>query len=400
MRVVVGDWNDRLHGMGCPIAFTRQELFMKPWQGVLASLGIIGIVAAGAWHAADHASAHSALSSFATETTSSTASLFSVKSVNWSADGRMLLSLSRGERGSSELSLSLHDTFQKTDYLPINVPDEPISCASLAPDGLRVLVATYGGQLLWIDLQSVEPVALVGLPDNECVTATAIADDGRTLAGGTDTGHIHLFGPTGKPSITLASAQRSSIGELSFSSDGRLLISTQNNGCVSLWNLQTGSLLKQFEGHDGPITAATILPGDSRIISAGLDDTIRIWDIPSGREEWHGEFGLGGVTTLAVSPDGTTAAWGGQNRKIVLWDLEHAKKKFEINSPASIVTQLRFSPDGASLAAAGNEGTIRLYDPRLGCERLGIDVRQFVESVNAVNGRNRPSRHSSKQNGA
>ncbi len=374
---------------------------MNFWQGVLSSLCIVGLVAAGAWHADDPEGVRSALSSMECAGTSSAPETpFSVICVNWSADGRTLLSLSRGDCGSSELSVSLHDTVQKVNWMPIEGCGQSISRAALAPDGLRMLVATYDGRLLWIDLQSVDQVAQFRLPAADYATATAIADDGRQIAAGASSGTIHLFGPPGNSTITLTSARGSSIGHLSFSNDGQRLLSSQNNGWISLWDLKTGTLLQEFEGHAGPVTSALILPGNTRIISAGLDDTIRIWNAASGDEQWHGEFGQDGVRGLAVSPDGMTAAWGGQNGKIIVWDLEHGQKKFEVKSPASIVYHLQFSPDGSSLAVAGKEGTIRLYDARQGIEQPGIDVRQFVESVKSVNERHRASELSLSPPGA
>jgi WD40 repeat protein len=133
-------------------------------------------------------------------------------------------------------------------------------------------------------------------------------------------------------------------------------------------------VLNEFAGNSQPVTAVEFLPGDQRIISAGLDSVVSIHNLDSGHEEWRGEFEYAGFTTLAVSADGRTAAWGGCNRRIVVWDLEINEKKFEFKIPAHYVSQLKFAPDGTTLAIAGQEDIIRLYDMKSGTEKEGIHV--------------------------
>jgi WD40 repeat protein len=207
-----------------------------------------------------------------------------------------------------------------------------------------------------------------------------VAGDGSLVAGGTSQGLICLCEPGGSgPRIlgvdretslagqplalemaallqnALATCRKSSIANLRFSRDGKWLVSAQNNGRVSLWNVATGERLPEFIGHQGPVTAAILLADSKRILSAGLDNTIRTWDIADGREIQRQEFEPGDVKALAVSIDGTVAAWGGYSHKIVIWDLECGQRKFVVTHPAANISGLEFSPDGTLLAAAGTE---------------------------------------------
>jgi len=348
---------------------------MNSWQGMLSGcLGIIALVGAGVWHAGDPQVQHSPVSSVE-DAGSATTPLpqLTVSRVCWSADGREILSLSRG--GVDMFGrLALHDTSQTNNRLALDFIGEKIECASLARDGLHVLFGTGSGELVWMDVQSAEPIPLLQMPALTTFTATAIADDGQRLAGATNTGTIYVGDPAGKDFMILTSDRKSSVADLRFSPDGERLLSAHHDGRIIVWNLATGNATREFTGHALPAMAAAFLSDGNQIISAGLDDTLRIWDQASGREVCRRELDLAGIKTMTLSPDGATAACGGFARKIVVWDLARGEKKFEISAPASIVFHLSFSPDGTSLAAAGVEGMIRLYDAQTGTEQQGIEI--------------------------
>jgi len=297
-----------------------------------------------------------------------------VKHVDWSADGEELLSFSRGEPDCLG-NLALHAlAFETTDRITIDSL-EGIANVAFAPDAQHILVGTYSAELLWIALESSETTRLVNLQQSRTVfTSSAIAKQGGLVAAGTSHGSIYVCDPEDPCPYILTADRESSIGELQFSSDGKQLLSAQNDGRVGLWELADRKLLQEFTGHGGVATAAVLLPDDQRILTAGLDDTIRLWDIATAQELWRGEVGFGSVSTAAISADGTTAAFGGYSRKIVVWDLEHGKMKSEIDTTASAVFHLKFSPDGMLLAAACSDRNIRLYDMRTGTEKKGFQA--------------------------
>jgi WD40 repeat protein len=361
-------------------------------QNALAGAVVIAaLVAAGTWFANDPEMRHFGLSQTGLPQDRPPAAReappadVSVNFVDWSANGRTLLSLSRGKIGALS-RLTLHLLEEETTTIPIDTMQQVVTTAALAPDGRHVLVGSVAGRLWWIETESSDaPTRLIDMAGSETFTATAIADDGRLVAAGTDQGSIGICDLARQTYCNLPTSRNASVKALRFSRDGKSLVSAHSDGQISVWDLETRTLSQGFAGHAQPAVAAAFLSTafyaeGTQIISAGLDDTVRIWDIATGRQLWLKEFDLSAVTTLAVSADETLAAWGGYNRRIVVWDLQAAEQKFEIVTPAYVVFHLKFSPDGSLLAAAGTEGLVRLYDMRTAAELNEIDVAGVVRA--------------------
>lgn len=307
-----------------------------------------------------------------------------VSNIDWSADGKSLLCQWRG--GTTAMSsLTVHDVATSCGYTPswIGAIASGISHSSFSPAGSSVVVATYTGELWWIDLETSAATELVRLSPQALFTATAIGHDGQLMAAGTESGLVHLCDPTRGDSKVLKSERSSPIARVRFSNDSQRLLGTRADGSISVWESSSGKLIDEFEGPDSVPMVAAFLPDGERILTSGGDGTVQILDIGKGTRIWQGGRGTSGpfgIATLDVASTGTLAAWGDAlNHRIVVWDLESQQKKFEINNP-SVIINLKFSPDGLTLAVAGRESIVRIYDLRNGVELRQIDIERTVDS--------------------
>jgi WD40 repeat protein len=354
---------------------------MKTWRAsIFGILGIAALVAAAAWLPNYPACTRWLPANLEPGASGGPERPFAVRRVEWSGDGRTLLTLSRGEFDAVGY-LTLYDTTQNNRRMPFDVMGDSVCCAAWFPDGLHLAVGTPSRRLLWIDLKTRDQIVLAELPPPQNFTVVAAAADGRHVAAATSAGQIYLCDAVEQTSMTLTSPLQSSISDVCFSRDAARLVCAQRCGTVSVWEAVTGTLVREFPG-EGVVTNAEFLADEKQIISAGLDDKVRIRELARGEQIWCRESGSYGVSALAVTPDGRTAAWGGFGHTIAVWDLESLRKKYEIATPAAVVLYLQFSPDGSSLAAAGMEATIRRYDVRTGVEfeSAAIDVSQGIES--------------------
>jgi WD40 repeat protein len=121
--------------------------------------------------------------------------------------------------------------------------------------------------------------------------------------------------------------------------------------------------IAQFK-HDGTVYAVTFSPDGKLLISGSNDKTIRVWDLASGKElrrlVGHGQP----VWSVAVSPDGKLVASGSFEEAacLRLWDLASGQELRRLNGHPSRVTSVSFAPDGKTLASTSHDGTVRLWD--------------------------------------
>lgn len=199
----------------------------------------------------------------------------------------------------------------------------------------------------------------------------AFSPDGRTLA---ISGYYNR-------QITLWDLQKDELmRELSqnarcmeFSKDGKMLAAAGRDAIVRLWDPQSGTVLKEFNGHQGALYAVAISPDGRRLASGGGGDgtapshnEVRLWDVASGEEiaQLHEDDGQrprlrGWVYSIDFSADGRTLAVASPYA-VRIWDVARRK---QIHRLSKCSYDVAFSPIANRLVTPGDFG---IYDPQSG----------------------------------
>jgi serine/threonine-protein kinase len=123
-----------------------------------------------------------------------------------------------------------------------------------------------------------------------------------------------------KPVRTLMAA--SWVSALALSPDGKRAASATRNGCVQLWDLETGSELGGTRGHRSGVLSLAVAD-EKHVYTGGADGTIRFWDAIAGVESAPPILTRRhSVDLLALSPGGTRLASSGCDQRIDVWKTE------------------------------------------------------------------------------
>jgi WD40 repeat protein len=122
-------------------------------------------------------------------------------------------------------------------------------------------------------------------------------------------------------------------------------------------------------GHMAVIRGLTFTPDGRQLVSASEDKTIRVWDLASGKtlRTIRGESApgpAGAVYAIALSPDGKWLAAGGWtgDEEIRLYEFASGKLVALFKGHRSTVFRLAFSPDGSMLISGSSDNTAIIWD--------------------------------------
>lgn len=272
--------------------------------------------------------------------------------------------------------------------------------AAFSPDGKLVASGhDYGSLRLW-DVATGKQLRV--LEGSDQLLATVFSPDGKLLAtrsGGSifrdnsiriwDTAkwrQIRSFG-----GFNLKRERGSSAGsdhipffDLAFTPDGKAILSGPGDNedkthLLSLWEVQTGRLLRQFKGHQAKVTCFTISPDGQTVASGSADKTVRLWSLTTGKELHQFVDHKDEIRAVAFSPDSKIVASSGgyDDNTIRLWDVATGKflRKLTRFFGNRYAGALVFTPDGKTLLAGDERGTVTFWNVETG------RVREEIEAV-------------------
>jgi WD40 repeat protein len=184
---------------------------------------------------------------------------------------------------------------------------------------VRVMRMTPGGD--WSQL-------CAGQWHTDVVTDLAFSTDGRWLASSSEDGSAALvaLAEDGCGAPAALEPQAGILYSVAFAPDAQALVTAALDSRAQVWGLD-GSLLAELVGHRDRIYAARFSPDGRWILTASRDGTVRIWPRPTVADTPSpGSFlilagDLGGVAYADFSPDGHTIGAAYWENATLLWRL-------------------------------------------------------------------------------
>jgi WD40 repeat protein len=179
--------------------------------------------------------------------------------------------------------------------------------------------------------------------------------------------------PRCEPARPLPQNVRHSIVGLSFSRDGKTLVSAGGDGNIQLWDVETGEVRQTLIGHTNAIYKAVFSPDEKLLASSSRDATARIWDVATGRELYKLSGYRCAVKTVVFSPNGEMLASTGNDGILKLWNVKTGKELRSLihtDSPNvdNGIYSVVFSRNGKKIYASNGDGTISEWETATGNE--------------------------------
>jgi WD40 repeat protein len=167
---------------------------------------------------------------------------------------------------------------------------------------------------------------------------------------------------------------------LSFSPDGKTVVSTNIDGSVTLWNAAAATPSETLRGHSGTVWESVFSADGATLYTGSSDGTVIAWDLSGDRRlgrrfTFTHDRGLSGWPDRhpgKFSPDGRLIAVGLKAEGVELRGTgdpsRHSKR---LQPTGGEVTALAFSLDGRTLAAVTKVGMATIWDLESGSLRQG-----------------------------
>ena len=178
---------------------------------------------------------------------------------------------------------------------------------------------------------------------------------------------------TDKPMLELnVGGHTDMIMAVSFTADGKQVISAAKDKTVRFWDLATGQLVQTLylpagNGDHGVIYALALSSDGKTLAVAGVgptdgDNPVYLISLPEGRIRDVLKGHLAPVFSLAFSPDGKLVASGSDNGTIMIWDVASGNLLHKLLKHRAKVNALCFTENGDGLASVAANGGAYVWD--------------------------------------
>jgi len=144
-----------------------------------------------------------------------------------------------------------------------------------------------------------------------------------------------------------------SVRSVSFSPDGRRIVSGSDDNSVRVWDSLTGEVQNVLEGHMNSVWSVAFSPDGRRIVSGSEDNSVRVWD--SSTREVHNV--LKGHMNL-VRAVGRCIVSGPSDKLVQVWDSSTGEVQNVLEGHTNLVSSVAFSPDGRHIASGSEDNSV------------------------------------------
>ncbi|KAI1819629.1 periodic tryptophan protein 2 [Xylaria intraflava] len=267
-----------------------------------------------------------------------------------------------------------------------------------SPDGKRIITTADDGKIKVWDVDS--GFCIVTFTEHTSgVTACDFAKRGNVLFTSSLDGSVRAWDLIRFRNFrTFTAPTRLSFSCMAVDPSGEVVAAgSLDSFDIHIWSVQTGQLLDQLSGHEGPVSSLAFAPNGGLLASGSWDRTARLWTI-FGRTQTSEPLQLqADVLDVAIRPDSEQLAVSTLDGQLTFWSISEAEQVSGLDGRRDVsggrkVTDrrtaanvsgtksfgtIRYSTDGSCLLAGGSSKYICLYSVS-----TMVLLKKFTVSVN------------------
>ncbi|KAL9100818.1 MAG: hypothetical protein Q9163_003848 [Psora crenata] len=267
-----------------------------------------------------------------------------------------------------------------------------------SPDGQRIITTADDGKIKVWDTSSGFCVVTF-TEHSSSVTACEFAKRGHVLFTSSLDGSVRAWDLVRYRNFrTFTAPTRLSFSSVAVDPSGEVICAgSLDSFDIYVWSAQTGQLLDQLSGHEGPVASLAFAASGDVVVSGSWDHTVRLWSI-FGRTQTSEPLQLqADVLDVAFRPDSKQLAVSTLDGQLTFWSVSDATQESGVEGRRDVsggrkisdrrtaanaagdkfFNCLVYSADGTCVIAGGNSKYICLYDVQ-----SGALLQKFTVSVN------------------
>jgi len=267
-----------------------------------------------------------------------------------------------------------------------------------SPDGQRIITTADDGKIKVWDVDS--GFCIVTFTEHtSSVTACEFAKRGNVLFTASLDGSVRAWDLTRYRNFrTFTAPTRLSFSSIAVDPSGEVVCAgSLDSFDIHIWSVQTGQLLDQLAGHEGPVASLSFAQTGVALVSGSWDHTVRMWNIFARTQTSEPLQLQADVLDVAFRPDSKQVAVSTLDGSLTFWSVSEASQQGGLDARRDVsggrkLTDRRtaanaagtksfntvaYSADGTCVLAGGNSKYICLYDVQ-----SAVLLRKFTVSVN------------------
>ncbi|KAB5575491.1 quinon protein alcohol dehydrogenase-like superfamily [Coniochaeta sp. 2T2.1] len=267
-----------------------------------------------------------------------------------------------------------------------------------SPDGQKIITTADDGKIKVWDIQS--GFCIVTFTEHTSgITACEFSKKGNVLFTSSLDGSIRAWDLIRYRNFrTFTAPTRLSFSCMAVDPSGEVVAAgSLDSFDIHIWSVQTGQLLDQLSGHEGPVSSLAFAPNGGVLVSGSWDRTARIWSIFSRTQTSEPIQLQADVLDIAFRPDSLQIAISTLDGQLGFWSVSEAEQMSGLDGRRDVsggrkitdrraaanvagtknFNTIRYSTDGSCLLAGGNSKYICLYSVT-----TMVLLKKFTVSVN------------------